>query len=99
MASTLVLDNLMQDFTELPSQAEEYMLPESINREHFSLFLRMMKAKTPGEIEDIPLDIVLEMFEHVYEYSSCIREHCMLRGNSMLNKLKGVPSGTKKRPL
>lgn len=49
-------------------------LEESVDREKFMLFLRIMKAKCPSDISDISVEEIISLYTHIADFSEYFRE-------------------------
>ncbi len=73
MATVLNFNTLAKELAaEEDIQTDKIFLPEFIDGEKFSLFERILQARTPEEIEDISVDDILGIFPNLGDYCNII---------------------------
>ena len=71
----------------------DIQLPDGIEKSEFDDFMRIMKAVTPAEIEDIPLSRRLDLYEKVDELTKVIDFKTIFTdGDSLLSKMEHMKS-------
>ena len=71
----------------------DILLPDGIDRSEFDDFMRILKAVTPAEIEDIPLSRKLDLYEKVDELTEIIDFKTIFTdGKSLVLKMEQMKS-------
>jgi len=99
MALQLDFRKLKRELSKLEDlDTEQVYLPETIDRDKFAKFERMLKAKTPDEISDISVEDLISMYSDLEDFCKVICFDVLLKDSfpQAMQRMRSETSGLRR---